>query len=179
MERTTRRCEGWWTWTRAAVLALAAAGVPVCAQAVKAGLPAPPLAGTSIQGGTPISLSQFRGKVVYVDFWATWCGPCRVSLPMLSELRQQLGSQGFEILGVNLDRDRQAALRSMSDAGVAYPVVTGVPESTLKAFELGGMPVAYLVDRQGRVRSVRTGFRAAEFDDLKKEIEDLLGEKGT
>jgi thiol-disulfide isomerase/thioredoxin len=179
MERTTRWCEGWRTWTRAAVLALAAACVPVCAQAVKAGYPAPPLAGTPIQGGAPISLTQFRGKVVYVDFWATWCGPCRTALPMLSELRQQLGAQGFEIIGVNLDRDREAALRSMSEAGVAYPVVTGIPEATLKSFELSGMPVAYLVDRQGRVRSVHTGFRAAEFDDLKKEIEGLLGEKGT
>ncbi|HKY93514.1 MAG TPA: TlpA disulfide reductase family protein [Nevskiaceae bacterium] len=178
MERTTRWCEGWRTRTRAALLAVVAC-LPLCAHAVKAGHPAPPLAGTSIHGGAPISLSQFRGKVVYVDFWATWCGPCRTSLPMLSELRQQLGAQGFEILGVNLDRDRQAALRAMSDAGVAYPVVTGVPESTLKAFELGGMPVAYLVDRQGRVHSVHTGFRAAEFDDLRKQIESLLGDKGT
>ena len=176
MERTTRWCEGWKVWTRAALLALA---VPVCAQAVKTGHPAPPLAGTLIDRGTPVDLTQFRGKVVYVDFWATWCGPCRTALPMLSELRQQLGSRGFEVLGVNLDRDRQAALRSMADAGVAYPVVTGIPETTLKAFELGGMPVAYLVDRQGRVRSIHTGFRAAEFDDLKKEIELLLGETGT
>jgi thiol-disulfide isomerase/thioredoxin len=179
MERTTRGCEDWRTKARAALLALAVAGAPVGADAVQAGNPAPPLLGASIDGGSPIAQSQFRGRVVYVDFWATWCGPCRVSLPMLAQLRQELAGQGFEILGVNLDRDHDAAQRAMQAAGVTYPVVTGVPETTLKAFALGGMPVAYLVDRQGRVRSIRTGFRAGEFADLKKEIEGLLGEKGT
>ena len=159
-------------------VALAAGLACPGAQAVQEGHPAPPLFGTSLERGTPLDLTQFRGQVVYVDFWATWCGPCRVSLPMLAGLRNELAAKGFEVLGVNLDRDRASALRYMQDAGVGYPVVAGVPETTLKAFDLGGMPVAYLVDRQGRVRSVHTGFRASEFPALRKQIEGLLEEKG-
>lgn len=147
---------------------------PACA--LQPGDNAPDFSGTTLEGGTTLRLSALRGTVVYLDFWATWCTPCRTSLPLLAQLQHELGPRGLQVLGVNTDHDETAVRRWVRDSGVDYPVLRGVPDVTLKAYGIAAMPSAYLIDRTGRVRAVHAGFRASQFAAVRDEIESVLGE---
>ena len=145
------------------------------AWAVPVGQPAPALQGTLFDSKTSFDLTSLRGKVVYVDFWASWCAPCRVSLPRFNALREQLASRGLEVVGVSVEEDATALRRALQRAGLRYPVLHQPP--TLAAlWQVPAMPTGYLLDRSGRVRSVHLGFRESEFPALKQEIETLLKE---
>ncbi len=124
-----------------------------------------------------MKFSSLRGKVVYVDFWATWCAPCRVSLPLLNRLRNDLSAQGLEVVGINVDEDPAAARRVVQEAGVAYPMLRGTGDEIMLAYGVEAMPSAYLIDRSGKVRSVHPGFRESQFAGLRTEIEKLLREE--
>jgi thiol-disulfide isomerase/thioredoxin len=122
------------------------------------------------------SLAELRGKVVYLDFWASWCGPCRKSFPLLEQLRQQLGSQGFEVLAVNVDEFEADALQFLTEIPVSYPVVRDGAGTTPQTYGILGMPTAYLIDRDGVVRLVHAGFKTSDAEKLRVEINKLLGE---
>jgi thiol-disulfide isomerase/thioredoxin len=122
------------------------------------------------------SLAALRGKVVYLDFWASWCGPCRKSFPLLEQLRQQLGSKGFEVLAVNVDEFEDDALQFLAEIPVSYPVVRDGSGATPKTYGILGMPTAYLIDRDGVVRLVHAGFKASDAEKLRVEIIKLLEE---
>lgn len=145
--------------------------------ALETGQRAPDFSGVKLQDGKTLKLSSLRGKVVYLDFWASWCAPCRVSLPMLDELHQDLAAQGFSVIGVNVDENIEDARRVLQRHALAYPVVRDIGEKTLLAYDIQDMPYAYLLDRQGRVQAVHRGFRASEFPALRTQIEALLKEK--
>ena len=123
-----------------------------------------------------LSLAELQGKVVYLDFWASWCGPCRKSFPVLEQLRQQLGSQGFEVLAVNVDEFEADALQFLTELPVSYPVVRDGSGTTPKAYGILGMPTAYLIGRDGVVRLVHAGFKTSDVEKLRVEIIKLLGE---
>ncbi len=126
--------------------------------------------------GSEVSLEGLRGKVVYLDFWASWCGPCRVSFPQLESIRQELGPQGFEVLAVNLDEDESDALSFLADAKVSYPVVRDATGESPARYGLLGMPTGYLIDRHGVVRLVHQGFRKKDGERLRQAITELLAE---
>ena len=151
--------------------------LPFAANALARGDVAPDFWGKRMDGGGTLKLSQLRGKVVYVDFWATWCAPCRVSLPLLNGLRKDLASRGFEVLGVNVDKEEPVARKLMQTLGVEYPVVRDVGDSTYEWYDISQMPAAYVVDRKGKVRMVRQGFQQSEFPATRAEIEKLLQEE--
>ena len=139
----------WWL----ALFALpAAAGAQV-------GEPAPPvsLPLLSAPAGQELSLASLRGKVVYLDFWASWCGPCRLSFPQLEQIRQELGPRGFEILAVNVDEQERDALRFLEELPVTYPVVRDGTGDTPGSYGILGTPTGYLIDREGIVRLVHQG----------------------
>jgi len=123
-----------------------------------------------------VSLQELRGKVVYLDFWASWCGPCRMSFPQLEQLRQELGPQGFEVLAINVDEFEKDALKFLEEIPVSYPVVRDGSGATPQKYGILGMPTAYLIDRQGVVRLVHQGFRKHDESKLRLEIIKLLGE---
>ncbi len=123
-----------------------------------------------------VSLDSLRGKVVYVDFWASWCGPCRISFPILQQLRDELGPEGFEVLAINLDEDESDARQFLADVTVSYPVVRDAAGVTPRAFGVMGMPTGYLVDRAGVVRVIHQGFRKSDGEPLRASIVELLGE---
>jgi thiol-disulfide isomerase/thioredoxin len=122
------------------------------------------------------SLASLRGKVVYLDFWASWCGPCRLSFPQLEQLRGELGPRGFEVLAVSVDEVEEDALRFLEELPVSYPVVLDSTGETPGRYGILGMPTGYLIDRAGVVRLVHQGYRKSDGEKLRAEILDLLEE---
>jgi len=123
-----------------------------------------------------ITLSELRGRIVYLDFWASWCGPCRLSFPQLEALRQELGPRGFEVLAVGVDEQREDGLAFLEEVPVSYPVVWDGSGDTPRRYEILGMPTGYLIDGEGQVRVVHQGFRRGDGERLREEIIKLLGE---
>ncbi len=123
-----------------------------------------------------INLNDFRGKVVYLDFWASWCAPCLVSIPLLNELREQYSAQGFEVLAVNVDTDPEDGIDFLIDHPVSYPVLTDPEGVTPALYKLIGMPTSFLIDAEGTVRMVHVGFKESDIEIIEAELIELLGE---
>jgi thiol-disulfide isomerase/thioredoxin len=152
--------------------------LPLWAQAagVTVGQPAPAVSLPSLSATGEMTLESLRGKVVYLDFWASWCGPCRISFPQLEQLRGELGADGFEVLAVNVDENQADAKRFLEEVPVSYPVLHDGNGATPQTYGLLGMPTGYLIDRQGIVREIHQGFRKSDGDKLRTAIVALLGE---
>ena len=99
--------------------------------------------------GENLRLSEFRGDVVMVNFWATWCGPCRQEMPLLDELYSRYGRVGFSLLGVNIDDNSSKAMDMVSELGVTFPVLFDSSKEVSKLNEVDAMPVTVLIDRDG------------------------------
>jgi len=129
----------------------------------------------SLDGGD-VSLAQFKGKVVLVDFWATWCAPCLEELPDLVTLRDKYAPQGFEILGVSMDEDGAKAVKKLlKKQPLPYPLALNGGEQEPKGWTVPGLPTAYLVGRDGMVR--KRWFGEKDMDELKREVEAALAAK--
>jgi thiol-disulfide isomerase/thioredoxin len=152
--------------------------MPALAVAVEIGQPAPACPMQSMSGnGSQVNFSQYKGKVAYVDFWASWCGPCAQSLPFLSELQAELQGQGLEVIAVNLDEDVKDAELFLAKHTVKLTTVTAPEGQCPEMFGVQAMPSSYLLDRQGKVRHVHLGFRTADKEEIRSEILALLAEK--
>ncbi len=121
-------------------------------------------------------LSDFRGNVVYLDFWASWCGPCRKSLPLLDQLHQQLVDQPFIVLGINLDDDPELGRRFLRELGIQFPNLSDASGSSYDNFGVSGMPTSFLIDQQGIVRWVHQGFTVNDMETIRPRITELLKE---
>lgn len=144
------------------------------AHALGPGDAAPQFAAPALSGGDPIDLADFRGRVVLLDFWASWCAPCLTSLPKLDELRHEFGASDFRVVAVNLDEDLDRARRFLSKSAIGYPSATDPKGAIPERFGLGTMPTSYLIDRKGVIRYVHEGFRSGDEDELRKWILTLL-----
>ena len=140
-----------------------------------AGMPAPDFALKSSTGEN-IRLSEYRGDVVMINFWATWCGPCRQEMPLLDELYTRYERVGFSLLGVNIDDDSSRAMAMISELGVSFPVLFDNRKEVSKLYEVDAMPVTVLVDRDGKVRHVHHGYKPGYEQKYLDEIRSLLRE---
>jgi cytochrome c biogenesis protein CcmG, thiol:disulfide interchange protein DsbE len=157
----------------ALALALSVGSVSGSALALDAGQAAPEIALKDLSGKA-IKLSELKGKVVLVDFWASWCGPCRESLPVLEKLSKQYKDKGFVVLGVNIDNDLAAAQKFLKDVPVSFPIVSDTGKQVAKSYAPPTMPSSYLVDKSGKVHVVHAGFKASDAAKLEAEIKALL-----
>ena len=122
----------------------------------------------------PTMLSEYRGRVVYVDFWASWCAPCRQSFPWMNEMHARYGDDGLVVVGVNLDESRAAAQRFLRQVPAEFPIVYN-PEGTLaEKYVVEAMPTSYLVGPNGRVLHRELGFRLGEKEQMERRIEAAL-----
>ena len=124
--------------------------------------------------GKPVKLSDYRGKVVLLNFWATWCGPCKIEIPWFMEFEQQYKDKDFAVLGVSLDEDGWDAVKPyIASRKVNYRVVVGTEQVAQLYGEVDSLPTTFMIDREGRIAAVHIGLVSK--NDYNHEILDLLG----
>ncbi len=126
--------------------------------------------------GANLRLSEYRGDVVMINFWATWCGPCRQEMPLLDELYARYQRVGFNLLGVNIDDDSRRAMKMIDELGVSFPVLFDSRKEVSKLYEVEAMPVTVLIDREGNVRHVHHGYKPGYEQKYLDQIRSLLRE---
>jgi peroxiredoxin len=126
--------------------------------------------------GVNIKLSELRGQVVMVNFWASWCGPCRQEMPLLQQLFDRYQSLGFSLLGVNVDEDRSAADKMLSDLPVSFPILYDDRSEVSKEYQVKAMPSTFMVDRDGRIRYLHKGYKPGYEEEYQQQIRELLRE---
>jgi peroxiredoxin len=124
--------------------------------------------------GKNLKLSEYRGEVVMINFWATWCGPCRQELPLLNRLHEQYRKAGFTLLGVNID-DRPDAARTMAKSlGISFPVLFDSEKQVSRLYDVNAMPSTVLIGRDGKVRYIHLGYRTGYETKYESQIRELL-----
>lgn len=150
------------------------------AQALDPGEIAPDVAGRNLLSKQLLRLSDWHGKLVIVDFWATWCGPCVLSMPQLDALRSKLHAEGytdrFEVLGVNMDDDPARARKFLELHPVGYPVLSDLIGVAARRYAPPKLPSAYLVGADGRVKFIYYGHGAGYQETLEAKLRELLAE---
>jgi thiol-disulfide isomerase/thioredoxin len=157
-------------------LALAAVFVLPAFAASSSG-PAPAFS-LSARGGKTINLAQFKGQVVMINFWASWCGPCRTEMPILEDIYKKYKPMGFTMLAVNVEPDTAAAeawLAKLSKP-VTFPVVFDTDSKVSKLYKVPGMPTTVFVDRKGNVRVLHKGYKPGDENTYLTQIRSLLKE---
>ena len=131
---------------------------------------------TLVSNNKPLELDMYKGKVVYLDFWATWCPPCKKSMPFLNSLRNELVDQGFEIIAINVDEDSEDAYKLLQKRPVDYVIAMDPSGNCPKEYDVTAMPSAYLIDRNGVMRYVHLGFRKNDEKEIYSRIKELLAD---
>lgn len=121
-----------------------------------------------------LSSNDLAGKVVYVDFWASWCGPCRMSFPWLKSLHEHYGAKGLMVVAINLDKDREAALEFLGDFPAPFVVAFDPAGKTAEAFKVSAMPSSFLVGRDGTILHAQAGFDPKKTGELEQMIKEAL-----
>jgi cytochrome c biogenesis protein CcmG, thiol:disulfide interchange protein DsbE len=127
--------------------------------------------------GESVALDKLKGRVVYVDFWASWCGPCRRSFPWMNELQQKYGERGLTIVGVNVDKRRPDAQRFLAQTPATFTIVYDESGKAPEAYAVKGMPSSYLIDATGKVVAVESGFRDEQKAPIEEQIRAMLPSK--
>jgi len=121
-----------------------------------------------------ISLSDFKGKVVYVDFWASWCAPCRKSFPWMNKMQTKYESQGLQIIGISLDSRRRMADKFLEEMPALFKIAYDTEGKTADEYKVQVMPTSFLIDRSGQILLTHKGFKTKHEAALQKEFEKAL-----
>lgn len=128
------------------------------------------------RSGKNIKLSELRGDVVMLNFWASWCGPCRQEMPLLEKIHKKYKRLGFTLLGVNVEENTRDAKNYLKDVKVTFPILFDKTQKTSKLFNVSAMPTTILIDRNGKKRYLHKGYKPGYENDYKREIKKLLRE---
>ncbi len=145
--------------------------------AIEIGQAAPPFSLPTLQNDLPTSLKQFAGKVIYVDFWASWCAPCRTSFPLLNQLHKKLKAQGFEVVGINLDENKANAEKFFKDHPVNFTLLRDAKGEWADQFVVESMPTSFIIDKKGVVQHIHHGFVSDDINALETKVSELLAQK--
>ena len=166
-------CMRWGTGVRWAACALA---LVAAAPAAAAEREAPDCALRAVDGSRDYSLREWRGRVLWVDCWASWCGSCAEAVPFLNDLEREFGAHGFAVLGINLDEEPADALEFLGKYPAEFAQASDAEGVCPRSFGVETMPAAYLIDRSGVIRHVHPGFRPGEAPGLRARVRELVGE---
>jgi thiol-disulfide isomerase/thioredoxin len=162
------------TWV-SLVLCMGLVTPAVHAGGIAAGTPAPDFVLASRDGGK-VRLADLKGDVVMINFWASWCGPCRQEMPLLAQLQAKYEPLGFRLLGVNVEPDSQAALAWLKGTPVTFPILFDTANEVAGRFGVEGMPSTVFVDRVGNVRYVHQGYKPGDESKYADMIRSLVKE---
>jgi peroxiredoxin len=123
-----------------------------------------------------LSLKELRGQVVMINFWATWCGPCRQEIPALNTLYEKYRNAGFVLLGVNVDSESANAIQMISRLKATYPILFDTDKRTSVLYQVSAMPTTVLIDRDGKVRHIQKGYVTGVESKYQVQIRELLKE---
>jgi thiol-disulfide isomerase/thioredoxin len=143
-------------------------------QAAAASEPAPPIEGADMQTGHPVSLAANRGKVVFVDFWASWCPPCLASLPAYENLYREIGGADFEVIAVNVDEDTEDGLRFLEQHPVSYPVVADPKGDIGIPWNIRSLPRSFLLNREGEILATFKRYRTGDEQKIKQQVLEMI-----
>jgi thiol-disulfide isomerase/thioredoxin len=153
----------------------AALAVALPALAIPGGSTAPTFILAS-SGGGEVSLAQYKGQVVMINFWASWCGPCRQEMPLLESIYRKYKQMGFTLLGVNVEPDSQAANEWLKQTPVSFPILYDKDSKVSKLYEVAGMPSTVLIDRGGKLRMLHRGYKSGDENEYLDSIRSLIRE---
>lgn len=152
----------------------------LCAAVVSHAADAPPAAPDftlKSSGGENLRLSELRGQVVLINFWASWCGPCRKEMPLLDQLYQQYKPLGFTVLGVNVEENPAQARSLLGKVPVSFPVLFDGTNAVSGLYNVIAMPTTVIVDRNGNIRHVHKGYMPGYEDTYQQQVRSLLTER--
>jgi peroxiredoxin len=159
--------------TMALAIAISGAALTVQAEAINVAAPDFTLESRS---GDNIRLEDHRGEVVMLNFWASWCGPCRQEMPLMDDIYSRYQDLGFTILAVNVDENRDEALRFLDKVPVSYPVLYDPESSVSELYEVPAMPTTVMIDRDGNARYIHYGYKPGYEAEYETQIRELVRE---
>jgi cytochrome c biogenesis protein CcmG/thiol:disulfide interchange protein DsbE len=140
---------------------------------------APAFSLKSISGPEPVELESQTEKILYIDFWASWCGPCKLSFPSMIKLKELFKDDPFEIIAISVDADSESAKKFLDSYKINFKVALDSAGVAAEKYALPGMPSSYLLDQDRKVIAKHKGFRKSDFTKIKEEIEEALKRTGT
>jgi len=126
--------------------------------------------------GKPISLEQYKGQVVMINFWASWCGPCRQEMPILEKLQAKYKPMGFAMIGVNVEPDSSLAANWLKATPVTFPILFDTRSEVSKLYSVAGMPTTVIIDRKGNLRWLHRGYKPGDENEYLDQIRALVRE---
>jgi peroxiredoxin len=164
------------SFARVAVCTAALLAVTLPALALKTSSPAPQFS-LPARGGKTLNLAQYKGQVVMINFWATWCGPCRQEMPLLETIYKKYNKMGFTLIGVNVEPDAKAAEDWLAKTmPVSFPVLFDTKSEVSRMYEVSGMPSTVIVDRKGNVRVIHHGYKPGDENQYQDHVRKLIRE---
>jgi peroxiredoxin len=128
------------------------------------------------RGGKSLALRELRGQVIMINFWATWCGPCRQEMPLLEQMYRKYQPMGFTMLGVNVEPDPSGAEDWLKETPVSFPILFDKENRVSKLYNVSGMPSSVLIDRKGNVRYLHRGYKSGDENTYLNYIRTLVKE---
>ncbi|MDQ3215217.1 MAG: TlpA family protein disulfide reductase [Pseudomonadota bacterium] len=122
----------------------------------------------------PVRLADLKGQVVYIDFWASWCAPCKQSFPFMNEMQAKYGPRGFTVIGVNVDQKREDADKFLATTPAKFTIGFDTTSKVAEAYQPKGMPTSFLIGADGKVRAMHVGFKDSNREEIEREIQAAL-----